>query len=83
MYMEQWNFFGMHFFWWMLWVFLFISFFSLATPVTRRRMRLYNEDPFGILRRRYAAGEISSDEYEERKTRIERDLGDSKKPANP
>ena len=37
-------------------------------------MRLYRDDPLGILQRRYAAGEITTAEYEERKTRIEQDL---------
>jgi putative membrane protein len=31
------------------------------------------ETPLAILQRRYAAGEISSDEHEERKAKLERD----------
>ncbi len=72
------NFVGMHLFWWMFWVMLIISFFLLATPVRRKTVRLYRENPFGILQRRYAAGEITTEEYEQRKTRIERDLRDPK-----
>lgn len=33
-------------------------------------------DSFGLLQRRYAAGEITTEDYEQRKTRIERDLRD-------
>ena len=40
------------------------------TPVSRGRRR---ETPLEILQRRYAAGEISTVEYEERKTKLERD----------
>jgi putative membrane protein len=78
MYWYQWQFFGMHFFWWMFWVLLIVSFFSLAFPVPRSRMRLYRDDPLGILQRRYAAGEITTAEYEERKTHIEQDLRNPK-----
>jgi putative membrane protein len=70
------HFVGMHLFWWIFWVMLFIPFFWLATPVRRKTVQLYRENPFGILQRRYAAGEITMEEYEERKTHIERDLSD-------
>ena len=74
------SFFGMHFFWWFFWVALIVIAFSVATPVPRSRMRLY-DDPLAILRRRYAAGEITTDEYDERKARIERDMRDHELPA--
>ena len=63
-------FWGMHLFWWLFWFALIAAFFSLLAPVPRHRMR---ETPLQILQRRYAAGEISTEEYEERKTRLERD----------
>lgn len=63
-------FWGMHLLWWVFWVVLIIVFFSLLTPVPRHKLR---ETPIEILKRRYAAGEISSQEYEERKSRLERD----------
>lgn len=68
------DFFGMHWLWWLFWVALMIVLFSWAVPVPRRTARLYRENPFEILRRRYAAGEITTAEYDERKTRIERDM---------
>jgi len=73
--MFYWSFFGMHFFWWFFWVMLMVGVFSLAPPVPRRRMRLY-EHPLAMLQRRYASGEITTEEYEDRKGRIERDLGE-------
>lgn len=63
-------FWGMHIFWWLFWALLIVLFFTLATPVPKHRVR---ETPLEILQRRYAAGEISSEEYEERKAKLERD----------
>ena len=83
MFWYQWSFFGMHFFWWMIWVFFIVSLFSWAPPISRRTLRLYREDPLGILQRRYAAGEITEEEYERRKSHIERDLRDLKLRHSP
>jgi len=82
--MYHYQFVGMHFFWWAFWLMLIIPFFFVATPVRRRTARLYREDPLGILQRRYAAGEITTAEYEDRKSRIERDMRDPKlRPLTP
>lgn len=63
-------FWGMHLFWWLFWVFLIVLFFGLITPVPRSKAR---ETPLQILQRRYAAGEITTQEYDERKARLESD----------
>jgi putative membrane protein len=47
-------------------------FFSFMMPMRRTTYRLL-QTPLQILQRRYAAGEIASEEYEERKTRLLRD----------
>lgn len=57
-------------FWWLFWIALIVVFFTLIEPVPRSRRR---ETPLEVLQRRYAAGEISSEEYEERKAKLERD----------
>lgn len=44
--------------------------FSPMTPVSRGRRR---ETPLEVLQRRYAAGEVTTEAYEERKTKLERD----------
>jgi putative membrane protein len=67
-----WSFFGMSVLWWIFWVALIGVFFAMATPVPRRRAR--SERPLDILARRYAAGEITHEEYELRRDRILRDL---------
>ena len=78
MYWYQSQFFGMHFFWWMLWILFIIIIFGWMTPIPRRTVRLYREDSLAILRRRYAAGKITTEEYEDRKARIQKDLGNPK-----
>lgn len=71
--MYAWSFWGMNFLWWLFWLGLLAAFFALATPVPRRRVRLYDH-PLSILRRRYAAGDINTEEYEERRARLVRDM---------
>lgn len=63
-------FWGMHLFWWLFWFLIISAFFSVLTPVPRHKAR---ETPLQILQRRYAAGEITTEEYEHRKERLERD----------
>lgn len=70
MFHDGWNFWGMHLLWWLFWVMLIMALFSPYTPVPRHRRR---ETPHELLARRYAAGEISSEEYEERKAKLDRD----------
>jgi putative membrane protein len=68
------GFWGMHVIWWVVWIALISIFFGLLTPVPRSKARV---TPLHLLQRRYASGEISTEEYEERKTRIERDTPSS------
>ncbi|HVV53201.1 MAG TPA: SHOCT domain-containing protein [Polyangia bacterium] len=65
----------MSFLWWIFWIALIAVFFSLATPVRRINARRY-DDPLSILRRRYAAGELTTEEYEDRKARLLKDARD-------
>jgi putative membrane protein len=44
--------------------------FSPITPISAGRRR---QTPLEILQRRYAAGEVSTTEYEERKAKLDRD----------
>lgn len=72
-YWDHGAFFGMHILWWLFWIVLIVSTFSWATPVPRRQMRRY-EHPLATLQRRYAAGELTTSEYDERKARIVSDM---------
>lgn len=65
-----WGFMGMHALWWLFWIALIVVFFALMEPVPRSRRRV---SPLEVLQRRYAAGEISDKEYEERKAKLKHD----------
>lgn len=66
------GFFGMHIFWWAFWILLIVGLWATVTPVPKSQMRA-GERPRDILRRRYAAGQFSTEEYERRKAVLERD----------
>jgi len=64
---------GMHWFWWLFWVAVVavIVFTARGAPV--RRDKPPRETPHDVLRRRLAAGEITTEEYEQRKALLDRD----------
>ena len=59
------HFWGMHFIWWIIWLVLLIWIF--ATPYDIPGQKKKKDAPLDILNRRYANGELSKEEYEERK----------------
>jgi putative membrane protein len=63
---------GMHTYWWFWWLFLWTMFFSFFMPV-RRQVYRQIQSPLQLLQTRYAAGEVTSEEYEERRTKLLRD----------
>jgi putative membrane protein len=64
----------MYWLWWLFWIAIVVLFFGFARPVPRRRWRRFgDETPLGRLQRRYAAGELTTQEYEERRAILERD----------
>ncbi|HXJ22509.1 MAG TPA: SHOCT domain-containing protein [Polyangia bacterium] len=71
--MYYWSFWGMNAIWWFFWVALVVVFFSLATPVSRGRAREF-DNPLSILQRRYAGGQMTTEEYQERKAQLQKDL---------
>ncbi|UQD57020.1 SHOCT domain-containing protein [Flavobacterium sp. K5-23] len=59
------HYWGMHFIWWIIWgIFLFWIFF---TPYSIPYQKSKKEDPLAILKKRFAKGEITKEEYEESK----------------
>jgi putative membrane protein len=65
---------GMSGVWWLFWVFALIALFAFAAPVPRTRLReLKDSSPLTILQRRYAAGELTTVQYEEQRAVLERD----------
>ncbi len=59
---------GMNVIWWVFWLVVVAAFFTLLTPVPRGRVR--ENDPLAILKRRYAAGELTTAEFDERRSRL-------------
>lgn len=67
---------GMHWGWWIFWIVVIIALVWLLSQQRRSgepAHRPARESPLELLQRRYAAGEISTEEYEERRARLERD----------
>ena len=66
-----WGFGGMNLLWWLFWVVAIAMFFGFAVPVPRRRYQQLRETPLDLLRRRYAAGELTTAEFDERMERLD------------
>lgn len=66
------SFYGMNFIWWIIWMILI--FWVFATPYNIPGQRMKKESAFDILQKRFAAGTISNDEYQEKKRMMETDL---------
>ncbi|WP_041326890.1 SHOCT domain-containing protein [Robiginitalea biformata] len=62
---------GMHFIWWIIWLILLIWIFFVPYDIPYRKNE--NENPNDILKKRFAKGEISKEEYEESKKVLESD----------
>ena len=65
------GFMGMQFFWWAFWLVALVVFFVLVRPALWRQAAGPRESPLEILGRRYASGDLSTDEYLERKARLQ------------
>lgn len=66
---------GMHGLWWIFWVVLIgaLVFYSWKRPSGKNPEP--RETPHEMLRRRLASGEITAEQYEERKALLDRDSG--------
>ena len=76
MFYDGWYRFGMHAFWWIFWVIVMVGVVLALARGAGGRAR-ERETPLETLRRRYARGEVGTQEYEERKAILERDAGKS------
>jgi putative membrane protein len=62
---------GMHIVWWIIWIFLLLWIFFMPYDIPFRRKR--KEDPLNILKKRFAKGKITKEEYEESKKILKSD----------
>lgn len=63
---------GMHFVWWFIWMILLFWIFFLPYDVPGQRKK--RDAPLDILQKRFASGEITNDEYQEKRKILENDL---------
>ena len=63
---------GMHGFWWLFWLAVTVMFAILLMRATGRAQPPA-DTPLELLRRRYATGEIDTQEYEQRKAALKHD----------
>jgi len=66
---ENYDFWGMHFIWWFVWVILL--FWIFATPYDVPFQRLKKDSPLYILKRRFATGQLTKEQYFEQKSILE------------
>jgi putative membrane protein len=64
---------GMHAWWWLFWVILIGVLFVALRGGSARWQHAGREGPSAVLQRRLAAGEITPQQYEERKALLDRD----------
>jgi putative membrane protein len=64
---------GMGLVWWVLWIILIIWIFAIPYDIPGQRNQ--KRSAFDVLQKRFAAGEISTNEYNEMKKILEVDLG--------
>lgn len=60
---------GMHFIWWVIWILLLLWIF--VTPYDIPGQKNKRDTPLDILKRRFANGEISKEEFEEHRKVLE------------
>lgn len=63
---------GMNFVWWLLWIGMLVWIFAIPYDIPGQRKR--KTSALDILQRRFASGEIKTDEYNEKRKMIENDL---------
>jgi len=56
---------GMNLVWWIIWILLLFWIFAIPIAIPGQRKRA--DSPLHILQKRYAAGEITTDDYQEKK----------------
>jgi putative membrane protein len=67
------HFWGMHLIWWFIWIMFLIWIF--ATPYDIPGQRSKKNSALDILQKRFASGEITNEEYQEKKKILESDSG--------
>jgi len=72
MFYNEYSFWGMHMFWWIVW--MIALFWIFATPYDIPGQRRTMSSPLDILQKRFAAVKITNEEYQEAKMILTSDL---------
>lgn len=64
---------GMHLIWWIIWIALLVWIFFIPGDIPYQRSK--EESPLDILRKRFAKGEITKEEFEDAKEILSTDSG--------
>jgi len=62
---EGYHFWGMHLLWWIIWVVILFWIFAIPDDIPGQRKK--KETALDVLKRKYASGEYTTQEYLERK----------------
>jgi putative membrane protein len=72
MFYDGYQFWGMHLIWWVIW--LGLIFWIFATPYNIPGQRRKKYTPLDILQKRFASGQITNEEYNEKKKILLNDI---------
>ena len=62
---DGYHFWGMHLIWWIAWIIFLVWIFAMPSAFSGKKRE--KETPLDILKKRYARGEITKEEFEEKK----------------
>lgn len=65
MYYENYHYWGMNLIWWVIWLVLLFWIFASPYPIPGQKSR--KDTPLDVLKKRFASGQISEQEYLEKK----------------
>jgi putative membrane protein len=63
------SFFGMHFYWWVLWIIVLVWIFFIPYDIPGQRKKTLS--PLDVLKNRLASGEITDEQFQTKKKLID------------
>jgi len=69
---DGYHFGGMHLIWWFIWMIFIFWIFAIPFDIPGQRKK--KDSPLDILQKRFAAGQITKENYQEHKALLEKDL---------
>lgn len=70
MYYNDFNYWGMHLVWWFVWMILLFWIFAIPYNIPGQRGR--KDSPLDALKKRFASGQITQEQYFEQKSILEK-----------